>query len=173
MNTTPDAGRQAVARLIVQARTNLQWSQAELATRANMGNKTIHNVENAAFPPRRASLTKLENALGLISGSLTDVLNHHDPASVTLDQIQGTTPATPLATVSDADLIWELTNRLQTRAARLDHGRRRDRSEPQKNPRDDGPHRPFSLFFAPIPCRGTRRPAVQATALRTSCRISG
>ncbi|WP_176227978.1 helix-turn-helix domain-containing protein [Escherichia coli] len=120
MNTTPDAGRQAVARLIVQARTNLQWSQAELATRANMGNKTIHNVENAAFPPRRASLTKLENALGLISGSLTDVLNHHDPASVTLDQIQGTTPATPLATVSDADLIWELTNRLQTRAARLD-----------------------------------------------------
>lgn len=124
--TYTEPGRAALARLIAQARHARHWSQDDLAAAASLGAKTITNIETAAHPPRPSSLAKLENALGLISGSLTDVLNHRDPASVTLDQIQGTTPATPLSTVSDADLIWELTNRLQTRAARLDQLQNRD-----------------------------------------------
>lgn len=120
MNTTP---RHALARLIQQARTRNGWSQADLATHAGIGAKTVTNIETAAHPPRPASLTKLEEALGFIPGVLTDVLTHEHPENVTLEQITNptdTAPAQDAATLTDADLIWELTQRLQTRTAEND-----------------------------------------------------
>lgn len=114
MNTTP---RHALARLIQQARTRNGWSQADLATHAGIGAKTVTNIETAAHPPRPASLTKLEEALGFIPGVLTDVLTHEHPDTITLDQITDTAPTQDAATLTDADLIWELTQRLQTRTA--------------------------------------------------------
>lgn len=117
MNTTP---RHALARLIQQARTRNGWSQADLATHAGIGAKTVTNIETAAHPPRPASLTKLEEALGFIPGVLTDVLTHEHPDTITLEQITGPAPAQDAATLTDADLIWELTQRLQTRTAEND-----------------------------------------------------
>lgn len=121
MTTEEHPGRVAVRRLVEQARTIQGLTKEELATSAEISTKTLYNFQTGGRWPQPRAIRGLERALGFTPLSLDDVLEHDSPESVTLEHLTGPgSPAAPAADpskLSDKDLLWELTERLQTRSA--------------------------------------------------------
>lgn len=119
--TTPE-GLQAVRRIITEGINRTARTRTSLATDAGISPKTMHNVLRSDHTPSTQVLAKLENTLGLLPGVLTDLseLGPDDhPEHVTYDSLLDTTNPVPASDMTDAELLWELTTRLQSQAARI------------------------------------------------------
>lgn len=114
-------GRAAVRRLVEQARTIQGITKEELAKSAQISTKTLYNFQAGDRWPHPRALRGLERALGFTPLSLDDVLEHDTPESVTIEHLTGpgslAAPVADPSQLSDKDLLWELTERLQSRAA--------------------------------------------------------
>ncbi|MGO1664129.1 MAG: helix-turn-helix domain-containing protein [Micrococcaceae bacterium] len=113
---------QTVGRLIKEAREWHRLSQADVAEKMNMHKRSIAAIEAGERLAPSPTLRALERALAMNEGVLDDVLNSHNPAAYTLkDVLIGTV----LSDHSDAELLWELTARLQARNAEIEQLRAR------------------------------------------------
>lgn len=109
-------GLVAVSRLVREARERQRMTQEALATATGTGRRTIAALEAAERVPLPATLRAVERALGLTAGVLDDVLASDNPGSFDLVTVTG---GVRLAGVSDAELLWEMTSRLQARNAEV------------------------------------------------------
>lgn len=117
MTTKSDTpGQAAIRRLVEQARTAQGLTQKDLAAAADISNKTFFNFSSGATWPLPRALRGMERALGFTPFVLDDVLEHEDPESITLDHVVNPDePPTVAADLTDSDLIFELTVRLDRR----------------------------------------------------------
>lgn len=119
-----EQARAAVRDLVRRARDTKGLTRDEIAALSGASPKTIWNFESGARWPLTRVLRGLETALGFTSGVLDDVLDSDNPASVTLDHLWAVNEEEAEATqglngVSDQDLVWALTERLQSRDATI------------------------------------------------------
>lgn len=112
MTTT---GRDHARTLATQARERHALSKQNLAHAAGITPKTLGNFENGVRWPQSYVLNKIERALGLRPGAFEEVANHPEPLTITLEDLHDAAPV-DVTNLSDADLIWHLTTRLQERA---------------------------------------------------------
>lgn len=109
-------GTEAVQRLVRQARGRQDLTIDQLAENAGVDRRTIINIEQGRSGGSSSVRRRLERALRMTEHVLDDVEQAQNPEAITLDQIMD---EHPVATLSDAELIWELTNRLQARNAEV------------------------------------------------------
>lgn len=115
-------GTDAVQRLIRQARTRLELTLDDLSAQSGVDRRTIINIEQGNSAGSATTRRRLERALRMTEHVLDDVEQGPNPESITLDQIMD---AHPVVALSDAELIWELTNRLQARNTEIEQLRAR------------------------------------------------
>jgi DNA-binding XRE family transcriptional regulator len=64
--------RQALAERVLALRTELGWTQEELAHQAGFDRKSVSRIENGAYSPSGDRLFVLADALGLTLAALVD-----------------------------------------------------------------------------------------------------
>ncbi|WBL18470.1 helix-turn-helix domain-containing protein [Citricoccus sp. NR2] len=115
-------GTGAVQRLVRQARTRLELTLDDLSAQSGVDRRTIINIEQGNSAGSATTRRRLERALRMTEHVLDDVEQGPNPEAITLDQIMD---AHPVVALSDAELIWELTNRLQARNTEIEQLRAR------------------------------------------------
>lgn len=118
---TTTEGLQAVRRIITEGIDRAGHTQASFAAEAKIATKTLHNILRTDRTPSRPVLAKIENTLGLIPGVLSDLADQPaeaHPENVTLTSLADTTAPAP-SDMTDAELLWELTARLNNRDRRI------------------------------------------------------
>ena len=119
MTTKNTPGRERARQLVEEARAGRGISQEALAGEAGISTKTYYNFLQGSWPLARA-LRGLERALGFTPMVLDDVADHDDPDSITVQHLTAGVSTEPTAAeLSDQDLTYELTRRLQQREADL------------------------------------------------------
>lgn len=118
---TTTEGLQAVRRIITEGIDRAGHTQASFAAEAKIATKTLHNILRTDRTPSRPVLAKIENTLGLIPGVLSDLADQPaeaHPERVTYASLTDTTTPAP-SDMTDAELLWELTARLNDRDRRI------------------------------------------------------
>lgn len=118
---TTTEGLQAVRRIITEGIDRAGHTQASFAAEAKIATKTLHNILRTGRTPSRPVLAKIENTLGLIPGVLSDLADQPaeaHPENITLASLADTTTPAP-SDMTDAELLWELTARLNDRDRRI------------------------------------------------------
>lgn len=115
-----DRARKAVRDLVRLARDKKAIYQDDLAARSGASSKTIWNFEAGATWPSSRTLRGIESALGFTTGVLDDVLTSEAPEGIKLEHLWAAPEDSDrVGGISDQDLVWALTERLQTRDATI------------------------------------------------------
>lgn len=112
-------GLDYAAELTNRARLARGLSLATMAEETRASIHTINRFERGETTPSRLTREKLEHYFGWQAGLLTQIIDSDTPWQVA--DIDELTTTLPEAQLSDDQLLWEITQRLQTKDDRIHH----------------------------------------------------